>query len=90
MPTGSVIAITEQSLVVVEGDGAVLDIPFSELRRVQFDIERNRDATMVIVPERISNWPRVVSVLVPAVREAALALARIGERLNEYQPKKTG
>jgi hypothetical protein len=87
---GAVIAVTEHRLVVVEGDGAILDIPFSELRRVQFDIERDRDATLVIVPEHISNWPRVVSVPVPALREAAIALARIGERINDYEPDKTG
>src|SRR5207249_10666954 len=82
---GAVIAVTEQRLVVVEGDGAVLDVPFSEVRRVQFDIERGRDATMVIVPEHISNWPRVVTVPVPGLREAATALARIGERINGYE-----
>jgi len=87
---GAVIAVTEYRLVVVEGDGEILDIPFSELRRVQFDIERDRDATMVIVPEHISNWPRIVSVPVPALREAAIALARIGERINDYEPGETG
>jgi len=87
---GTVIAVTRERLVVAEGDGQVLDIGFDELRRIQFDIERGRPATVVIVPEHISNWPRVVSVPVQSLREAALVLARIGERLNEGDDAKTG
>lgn len=77
------IAVTRERLKVVEGDRTVLDIPFDEVRRIQFDIERRRDATLVIVPEHITNWPRVVSVPVPNLTETALVLARIGERINE-------
>jgi hypothetical protein len=87
---GSAIAVTRERLVVAEGDKAVLDIPFGEVRRIQFDIERGRDATLVIVPEHINNWPRIVSVPVPRLREAALVLARIGERINEGGIEQTG
>ena len=87
---GAVIAVTRERLVVVEGDKSVLDIPFSELRRIQFDIERGRDATIVIVPEHINNWPRVVSVPVPRLKDSALVLARIGERMNEPAEEQTG
>jgi hypothetical protein len=86
---GSAIAVTRERLIVVEGDKPVLDIPFDELRRIQFDIERGRDATLVIVPEHISNWPRIVSVPVRHLRDTAVVLARIGERINEAA-KKTG
>jgi hypothetical protein len=79
----STIAVTRERLIVVDGDTVVLDIPFDGLRRIQFDIERGRDATLVIVPEHISNWPRVVSVPIPNLRETALVLARIGERVND-------
>jgi hypothetical protein len=81
----SAIAVTKERLVVVEDDRTVLDIPFDELRRIQFDIERGRAATLVIVPEHISNWPRIVSVPVPYLRDTAAVLARIGERINEAQ-----
>lgn len=84
---GSAIAVTRERLIVVEGDRTVLDIPFEELRRIQFDIERGRDATLVIVPEHISNWPRIVSVPVGYLRETAAVLARIGERINEGAQK---
>jgi len=86
----AVIAVTEQRLVVAESERVVLDVPFRELRRIQFDIERGRDATLVIVPEHISNWPRIVSVPVAVLRETAATLARIGERINDYERKQTG
>jgi hypothetical protein len=86
----SVIAITNERLVVAQGDDQVLDIPFSELRRIQFDIERDRDATMVIVPEHISNWPRIVTVPVAQLKETAGVLARIGERINGVEKQQTG
>jgi len=84
---GSVIAVTKERLIVVEDDRTVLDIPFDGLRRIQFDIERGRDATMVIVPEHVSNWPRIVSVPVRDLRETAAVLARIGERINDVAQK---
>jgi hypothetical protein len=78
----AVVAVTSRRLMVTEGERLVLDVPFSELRRVQFDIERGRPATLVIVPEHIANEPRVVAVPISSLRDAALALAAIGERLN--------
>ncbi len=87
---GSVIAVTKERLVVAEGDSTVLDISFDGLRRIQFDIERGRDATLVIVPEHIHNWPRVVSVPIRNLRATSLVLARIGERINETPGQQTG
>jgi hypothetical protein len=87
---GSAIAVTQERLVLVEGDQPVLDIPFGELRRIQFDIERGRDATLVLVPEHVSNWPRVVSVPVSNLRETSAVLARIGERINETAGQQAG
>jgi len=85
----STIAVTRERLIVIEGDKTVLDISFDGLRRIQFDIERGRDATLVIVPEHVSNWPRIVSVPVRHLRETAAVLARIGEGINDVV-RKTG
>lgn len=84
---GSAIAVTQERLIVAEANKTVLDLPFDELRRIQFDIERGRDATLVIVPEHVSNWPRIVSVPVAHLRETSAVLARIGERINEATEK---
>jgi hypothetical protein len=85
----AVIAVTSQRLIVAEGERPVLDVPFSEVRRIQFDIERGRLATVVIVPEHIAHEPRVVAVPVPKLRETAVALAVIGERLNPRAGEET-
>jgi hypothetical protein len=53
-------------------------------------MERGRAATLVIVPEHISNWPRVLGIPIESLREAALVLARIGERLNPTDQAQTG
>jgi hypothetical protein len=46
------------------------------------DIERGRVASMVIVPEHPRDEPRVVSIPGARLRDAAIALAVIAERLN--------
>ena len=79
---GFLIAVTGRRIIVTDGDRPVLDIPFDELRRIQFDLERGRGATLVMVPEHIKNEPRVFSVPVANFTETALTLALIGERIN--------
>ena len=53
----AIIAVTNHRVIVAEGDRTVLDIPFSGLRRIQFDIERGRVAPMVILPEHPRDEP---------------------------------
>ena len=79
---GFVIAVTGHRVIVTDGNRAVMDIAFAELRRIQFDIERDRDATLVIVPEHIRNEPRVFSVPLANLHETAVTLALIGRRMN--------
>lgn len=86
----ALIAVTSHRLIVTEGRRTVLDIPFSNVRRIQFDVERGRDATLVIVPEHVSNEPPVVGVPIPKLRETAHVLAVIGERLNAAAEGETG
>lgn len=90
MAQDALIAVTSRRLIVTEGERLVLDVPFSELRRIQFDIERGRPATLVIVPEHVANEPRVVAVPNSELRDTALTLAVIGERLNSAPAEETG
>lgn len=76
------IAVTTQRPIVMDANRPVIDVPFSGLRRIQFDIERGRPAALVIVPEQIADEPRVLSVPIAKLWERALALAVIGERIN--------
>jgi hypothetical protein len=77
------IAVTSQRLIVADDDRTLLDIAFSQLRRVQFDIERGRSATLVIVPEQARDEPQVIAVPIAKLAEVAAALALLGQRLNE-------
>jgi hypothetical protein len=76
--------VTDRRLAVADEDRLALDIPFDGLRRIQFDIERSRPATLVIVPEHPANEPQVLAVPPERFEEVTRALALIGSRL--YQP----
>jgi hypothetical protein len=82
---GVVLAVTTKRFIVVEDDRTIMDVPFNGLRRIQLDIERGRTATLVLVPEQLGDEPRVLNIPVPKLRETVVALARLGERLDEAQ-----
>ena len=82
-----VIAVTPRRVVVVEGKRTVLDLPFSGLRRIQLDVERGREATLVLVPESIQHEPRVFSVPIADLTDTVLALTRIAERMNATEER---
>jgi hypothetical protein len=75
--------VTDRRLAVATDDRVTLDIGFDALRRIQFDIERTRPATLVIVPEHPSHEPQVLAVPPSRYDEVTRALAFIGNRLAE-------
>jgi len=80
---GARLVVTDRRVAVVSRpDRADLDIPFEGLRRIQFDIERQRPATLVIVPEHRDYQAQVLAI--PPEQYAAVgeALAAIGRRLS--------
>jgi hypothetical protein len=81
----STVAITDRRLIVTSGERVELDIPYDQLRRVQFDIERGRPATLVIVPEWPTDRPQVLSIPPEEYEHAALGIGRIGQYLEETQ-----
>ncbi len=76
------IVVTDRRVAVSTGGRLALDIPYDRLRRVQFDIERARPATLVIVPERPSDEPQVLAIPAERYEECAEALVLIGQRLH--------
>jgi hypothetical protein len=77
------VIVTDQRLMVARPDGRYdLDIRYESLRRIQFDIERTRPAVLVIVPERPSDPPQVLSIPPDQFDVVGQALAIIGERLH--------
>ncbi|TME82358.1 MAG: hypothetical protein E6I45_06070 [Chloroflexi bacterium] len=79
----AVLAVTDRRLLVADDQRVLLDISYDRLRRVQFDIERSRPATLVIVPESPSDEPQLLAIPPEEYERAARALAVIGERLSE-------
>ncbi|MEZ0239266.1 MAG: hypothetical protein ACAH65_00575 [Chloroflexota bacterium] len=85
--TDAVLAVTDQRIIVADDGRVALDVPIQGVRRIQFDIERTRPATLVIVPEDASRAPQVLAIPPEEYDRAAGALALIGRRLAETSPK---
>jgi len=77
------VVVTDQRLLVGNLERLLMDIPIAGLRRIQFDIERKRPATLVIVPEEAEHEPQVLPVPPRYYREVADALVLVGRRLAE-------
>ena len=78
---GVVLLATDRRMAVVQGERTALDLPYHRLRRIQFDIERSRPATLVIVPESPADEPQVISVHPDEYREVADVLVVVGRNL---------
>jgi hypothetical protein len=81
--TDALLAVTNRRLVVAGPARIALAVPFAGVRRIQFDIERDRPATLVIVPEEPSDEPQVLAIPAEEYRAAADALVVIGHALAE-------
>jgi len=81
--TDASVLVTDRRVAVAAGDRIALDITYDRLRRVQFDLERGRPATLVLVPEHPADEPQVLAIPVEAYRDAAMAIAVIGSRLHD-------
>jgi hypothetical protein len=75
------IAVTNRRLAVLEAERIALAVEIEHVRRVQFDIEKSRPATLVIVPERPADAPQVLAVPAEDYEPVADALVLIGKRL---------
>lgn len=76
--TDAVMAVTDRRLLVASPQRIPLAIPFEGLRRVQFDIERNRPATLVLVPELPHHEPQVLAIPPKHYEATAAALVALG------------
>jgi len=75
------IVVTDQRLAVADEERLALDIEIAALRRIQFDIERDRPATLVIVPDHPFDEPQVLAIPPEQLPAVAEALGYIGQRL---------
>ncbi len=83
----AVVAVSDRRLIVAARERVALSIGFDELRRIQFDIERDRPATMVIVPEEAHHEPQVLAIPPEEFRATAEALTLIGLQLARIRQR---
>jgi len=76
----TLVIVTDRRLAVANAERLMLDVPIEHLRRIQFDIERDRPATLVIVPERRQDEPQVLAVEPGDYEPIARALVVVGSR----------
>jgi hypothetical protein len=75
------VAITDRRLAVLNDQKVLIDTPFDGLRRIQFDIERERPATLVVVPESARQLPQVLAIPPEEYDAVTQALAIVGRHL---------
>ena len=75
------VIVTDRRLSIATDDRLVLDVALNAIRRIQFDIERDRPATMVVVPEHPQDEPQVLAVRPRDYDSIGLALAAVGRYL---------
>lgn len=80
---GHVVIVTDDLLRVGSGDDVQLDVPIEDVRRIQFDIERDRPATLVIVPDAAWRESQVIMVEPDDYEGVAHALAILGAKMAE-------
>jgi hypothetical protein len=79
--TSGDLRVTDRRILVTAHGAVRLDIPYEGLRRIQFDIENDRPATLVIVPHRPGDEPQVLAIPRESLHAAAELIAFVGERL---------
>ena len=82
---GHVVIVTEDVLRVGSGDVIKLHVPIGDVRRIQFDIERDRPATLVIVPDAPEDEPQVIMVDPVDYEGVGHALAVLGMKMTRFR-----
>jgi hypothetical protein len=82
-----VIELRTGRITVSDSLGVTLDVPINELRRVQFDIEAQRPATVAFVPASSRHAPVVLAVGHETYREVADVLVLIGDHLSAAEER---
>jgi hypothetical protein len=78
----SVLAVTDRRILVRRAGRLALNVPLEYVRRIEFDVERSRSATLVIVPESPADEPQVLGIPPEEIEAVAHAVAGIGRRLS--------
>ncbi len=87
--TDAILAVTDRRLLVAAPRRITLAVPFKDLRRIEFDMERGRPATLVIVPESANDVAQVLSIAPEQYRAVAEVLVIVGNELARSTGERT-
>lgn len=79
------VVVTDRRIAIGTEERLHLDTEIAGLRRIQFDIERDRPATLVIVPDHPTEEPQVIAIPPEHYGAVGEALAFIGMHLYRSQ-----
>ena len=77
------VVVTDHRLAVTDDRRIALNVELRKVRRIQFDIERRRPATMVIVPDDPLHQAQIVTVPPEQYDAAGSALAYVGRLIHD-------
>ena len=77
------VVVTDHRLAVANARRIALNVELRTIRRIEFDIERERPATMVIVPDDPRHQAQVVTVPSEQYDAAASAIAYVGRLIHD-------
>lgn len=75
--------VTDRRVAVAINDRLTMAVHYDGLRRIQFDVERDRHATLVLVPDRPADPPQVLAIPPNQYEAVGRAIAMIGRRFAE-------
>ncbi len=79
---GATLILTTDRVAVGADKRVQFDVRIAGLRRIQFDIEAQRPATLSIVPESAGTEPSILTVMPHAFDDVARMLAYVGAQLD--------
>jgi hypothetical protein len=83
---GGRLFLTDRRVLVTENGVVTLDVPIENLRLVEFDVERQRPARVIIVPEQPRDPPLELAIEPQQYDEVAAVLAQLGPRIQGPSP----
>jgi hypothetical protein len=75
--------VTDERVAVAAEERIALDVSLRGIRRIQFDIERERPATLVIVPDDPRHEAQVITVPPEEYAAVGSVLEFVGRRIHD-------
>ncbi len=84
--TDGQLILTDRRVLITENGRITLDVPIGNLRLIEFDVERQRPARVIIVPDSPRDAPRELSIEPQQYDEVAAMLQQLGPRIQGPSP----